>query len=54
MRFLPDANAAVMAAPLSAGLAMKKLSIGMDVPGVAPLAQLVPEELSWTDGTKTL
>src|SRR5260221_12206591 len=33
---------------------MKNLLIGIDEPGVAPFAQVVPEVFVWTEGTKTL
>ena len=35
------------------GVAIKKSDIGRDVPGVDPVAQVVPEELVCTAGTKT-
>jgi hypothetical protein len=38
----------------SVGWATKKFSIGIDRPGVAPPAYVVPAELCCTLGTKTL
>src|ERR1700730_987452 len=43
-----------MVAAESVGLAMKNLSIGMDEPGVGPLAHVGPEELCCTEGRNTL
>ena len=37
-----------------AGVAIKKSDIGRDVPGVDPVAQVVPEEIRRGAGTKTL
>ena len=54
MRFLPEPNAALIVAAESVGWAMKNFVIGMDEPGVAPLAHVVPAELRCTEGTKTL
>jgi hypothetical protein len=39
---------------LSAGVAMKNWSIGIDEPAAGPLDHVVPEEFRCTAGTKTL
>src|SRR3954447_2332410 len=54
MTFLPFDSALSIAWMLSEGLAMKKSSIGIDRPGVAPFAQVVPRESNCAPGTKTL
>src|SRR5579864_3245228 len=54
IRFLPRCNAVLMVAAESDGCAMKKLLMGSDVPGAAPAPQVVPAELTWAAGTKTL
>ena len=54
MRSLPEPNALLIVAAESLGWAMKNLLIGIDKPGVAPFAQVVPEVFVWTEGTKTL
>src|SRR5258708_31079373 len=54
MRFSPLANALLIVAAESLGWAIKNLLIGIDEPGVAPFAQVVPEVFVWTEGTKTL
>src|SRR3954453_20212042 len=53
MRFLPVCRARLIVAAESAGLATKNVSIGIDLPAVAPSAHVVPEELCCADGTKT-
>ena len=52
--FWPLARATLIAFAESVGLAMKKLSIGIDVPAAGPLAQVVPWESRRSAGTKTL
>src|SRR2546423_13705604 len=54
MRFLPRDSALLIDRMLSDGLAMKKSSIGIERPGVAPFAQVVPRESNCASGTKTL
>src|SRR5260370_33760493 len=54
MRSLPEPNALLIVATESVGWAMKNLLIGINEPGVAPFAQVVPEGFVWTEGTKTL
>jgi hypothetical protein len=52
-RFRPSASASLITSAVSVGLATKKSSMEIDVPGVGPLPQVVPEESCCTDGTKT-
>src|SRR5437660_8177978 len=54
MRSLPEASASLILSTESVGWAMKNRLMGMDEPGVAPLAHVVPTELRCTAGTKTL
>ena len=54
MRLRPSASAALISPTGVAGLAMKNLLTGTDVPAVAPFAQDGPAELRCSDGTKTL
>src|ERR1035437_2353309 len=54
IRFSPGASALLIAWTLSEGLAIKKFAIGIEWPGVWPPLHVVPEELNWTSGTKTL
>src|SRR5436190_3416216 len=54
MRFLPFDSALLIDWMLSDGLAMKKSSIGIERPRVAPFAQVVPRESNCASGTKTL
>src|SRR3954471_16075495 len=42
-RFRPSASASLIASTSSPGLATKKSPMGIDVPGVGPLPQVVPE-----------
>ena len=42
-----------MVATESDGVATKNFDSGIDVPGVCPLAHVVPTESCCTDGTKT-
>lgn len=51
---MPVANASLIVTTESVGWAMKNFLIGIDVPGVGPLAHAVPDELSCTAGKKTL
>jgi hypothetical protein len=51
--FRPSASASLIASTSSAGLAMKKSSMEIDVPGVGPLPQVVPTASRCTSGTKT-
>src|SRR3954453_8250055 len=53
MRFLPECSAALIVAAESAGFATKNLPIGIDRPGVAPSAHVVPDEFFCAEGTKT-
>src|SRR2546423_2820477 len=54
MRFFPCARALLIAWTLSDGFATKKSEIGIECPGVEPLAQVVPVPPVCTSGTKTL
>src|SRR5258708_22264834 len=54
MRSSPLANGLLIVAAELLGWAMKSLLIGIDEPGVAPFAKVVPEVFVWTEGTKTL
>src|SRR5919201_1192480 len=54
MRFLPSARASLISSTLSDGFATKKSEIGIEWPGVGPLAHVVPVPFVWTSGTKTL
>src|SRR5450759_17799 len=54
IRFWPSASALLIAWALSEGLAIKKVAIGIEWPGVWPPVHVAPEELNWTSGTKTL
>src|SRR6516162_10060170 len=49
----PRDSALLIAATESDGVAMKNRDSGIEVPGVCPLAHVVPAELVWADGTKT-
>jgi hypothetical protein len=52
-RLQPCASAALICAAVSDGVATKKSLIGIDVPGVEPLAQLGPDALVRSDGANT-
>jgi len=54
IRFLPRASALLIVCASSVGLAMKKSSIGMELPAVVPLSQSAPIEFVCAAGTKTL
>src|SRR5215469_9583538 len=54
MRFWPRASSELISWAESLGCAMKKWSIGIESPGVAPFVHVGPEELVWSAGTKTL
>ena len=54
MRSKPNSNARLMISAESVGWAMKNLWIGMEEPGVAPVAHVVPDVFRCTAGTKTL
>src|SRR5215469_1344675 len=54
MRFWPRASSELISWAESLGCAMKKWSIGIESPGVAPFVHVGPEELVWSAGTNTL
>src|SRR2546423_6308307 len=54
MRFFPCARASLSTSTLSDGFATKKFEIGIECPGVGPLAQVVPVPFVCTSGTNTL
>src|SRR5918912_207649 len=54
MRFFPCARASLITSMLSDGFATKKFEIGIECPGVGPLAHVGPTPSRWTSGTKTL
>ena len=51
---MPCESALLIDLTLSVGLAMKKSSIGIEWPGVWPLAHVVPDVLKRASGTNTL